>query len=65
MLERCAHIFCTLTLLIGAPVLARAQSAEGPDFWAVTGVRLFAGYGFTQMTPKMTCLTFPISDPFL
>ena len=39
MLERCAHIFCTLTLLIGAPVLATAQSAEGPDFWAVTGVR--------------------------
>ncbi len=39
MLERCAHIFCTLTLLIGAPVLASAQSAEGPDFWAVTGVR--------------------------
>lgn len=39
MLGRCAHILCTLTLLIGAPALACAQSAEGPDFWAVTGVR--------------------------
>ena len=39
MLGRCAHILCTLTLLIGVPALASAQSAEGPDFWAVTGVR--------------------------
>jgi hypothetical protein len=39
MLGRCAHILCSLTLLVGAPALACAQSAEGPDFWAVTGVR--------------------------
>ena len=40
MLGRCVHIFCTLTLLVGAPALVSGQGAdEGPDFWAVTGVR--------------------------
>src|SRR6202008_4646021 len=39
MLGRCAHILCTLTVLLSAPALARAQNAEGPDFWAVTGVK--------------------------
>jgi hypothetical protein len=40
MLGRCVHIFCTLTLLVGAPALVSGQDAEeGPDFWAVTGVR--------------------------
>lgn len=39
MLGRIAHIVCTLTALVGASALACAQSADGPDFWAVTGVR--------------------------
>lgn len=39
MLGRSAHIFCSLTLVAGMSALACAQSAEGPDFWAVTGVR--------------------------
>lgn len=30
---------CTLTLLVGVSALARAQTAGGPDYWAVTGVR--------------------------
>jgi hypothetical protein len=38
MLKRCSQIFCTLSLLALAPSLTRAQAAEGPDFWAVTGV---------------------------
>ena len=40
MLGRCVHIFCSLTLLVGAPALVSGQGAEeGPDFWAVTGVK--------------------------
>jgi uncharacterized protein YgiM (DUF1202 family) len=39
MLDRRAYIVCTLALLLGASVPLRAQTAEGPDFWAVTGVR--------------------------
>lgn len=38
MLGRSFHILCTLTLLVGASGLASGQEAEGPDFWAVTGV---------------------------
>jgi hypothetical protein len=38
MLGRGFHILCTLTLLVGAPGLPSGQEAEGPDFWAVTGV---------------------------
>lgn len=38
MLEHRIHLFCILVLLAGAPALAQAQ-ADGPDFWAVTGVR--------------------------
>jgi uncharacterized protein YgiM (DUF1202 family) len=32
-----AHLICTLALLAAAPVAAWAQ-ADGPDYWAVTGV---------------------------
>ena len=39
MLGRSAHIVCMLCLLLGAAVPALAQNGEGPDFWAVTGVR--------------------------
>jgi hypothetical protein len=39
MLGRSAHIACTLLLLLGTAALVRAQNGEGPDFWAVTGVR--------------------------
>lgn len=39
MLGRSAHILCTLALLVGVSAPARAQNAEGPDFWAVTGVK--------------------------
>jgi hypothetical protein len=39
MLGRGFHILCTLALLAGASGLASGQAAEGPDFWAVTGVR--------------------------
>jgi SH3-like domain-containing protein len=39
MFGRCAHIICTLTLLAGDPSLVGAQAADGPDYWAVTGVR--------------------------
>jgi len=38
MLGRGAHIFCSLTLVVAMSAPACAQSAEGPDFWAVTGV---------------------------
>ena len=38
MLGRSAHITCTVLLLLGACAGASAQSADGPDFWAVTGV---------------------------
>jgi hypothetical protein len=38
MLGRSFHILCTLALLVGATGLASGQGAEGPDFWAVTGV---------------------------
>ena len=37
MLRYCPHILCTLSLFVGAAALAQPQ-AEGPDFWAVTGV---------------------------
>lgn len=33
-----AHLLCTLALLAAAPVVASAQ-ADGPDYWAVTGVQ--------------------------
>lgn len=39
MLGRCAYILCILTLLTSASGHLFGQSAEGPDFWAVTGVR--------------------------
>lgn len=39
MLGRRAHILCTLPLLASIPAATLAQSADGPDFWAVTGVR--------------------------
>ena len=39
MLDRRAYIVCTLTLLLGTSLPTRAQTADGPDFWAVTGVR--------------------------
>lgn len=32
-------MLCTLALLVGVSAPARAQNAEGPDFWAVTGVK--------------------------
>jgi len=38
MLGHPAHLFCILALLAAAPALVHAQ-ADGPDFWAVTGVR--------------------------
>jgi hypothetical protein len=38
MLGHPAHLFCMLALLVMAPGLAQGQ-AQGPDFWAVTGVR--------------------------
>jgi SH3-like domain-containing protein len=39
MLERGAYIVCTLALLLAGAAAVRAQGADGPDFWAVTGVR--------------------------
>jgi SH3-like domain-containing protein len=31
--------FCALAVCAAAPAIALAQAADGPDFWAVTGVR--------------------------
>jgi len=39
MLGRCAYIVCILAPLLGGTAAVRAQSADGPDFWAVTGVK--------------------------
>ena len=33
------HIVCALLAVTGTPAAGLAQAADGPDFWAVTGVR--------------------------
>jgi hypothetical protein len=38
MLQRRAYIVCTLLPLLGYSAPAGAQSADGPQYWAVTGV---------------------------
>ncbi|MBX9589391.1 MAG: SH3 domain-containing protein [Hyphomonadaceae bacterium] len=39
MFARGAHILCVLMLLAAGSGLVHGQGADGPDFWAVTGVR--------------------------
>jgi hypothetical protein len=51
MLESRAPIVCTLLLILGMCPHVGAQSAEGPDFWAVTGVRANDALNM-RMTPS-------------